>query len=52
MMDLYLNVEAYQLDFEFYNKSISTIHAITPEELQDLAKKYLNWEEMTIVSAG
>lgn len=52
MMDLYLNVEAYQLDFEFYNKSISSIHAITPEELQVLAKKYLNWEEMTIVSAG
>lgn len=52
MMDLYLNVEAYQMDFDFYNKAISTIHSITSEDIQLLSKKYLNWEEMTVISAG
>ncbi|MCE2712971.1 MAG: hypothetical protein LW688_10590, partial [Cryomorphaceae bacterium] len=52
MMDLYLNVEAYQMDFDFYNRAISTIHSITSDDIQSLAKKYLNWEEMTVISAG
>ena len=52
MMDLYLSVEAQELDFDFYNKAIEDLHAVTPQRLQELAIKYLVWEEMTIVSAG
>jgi len=52
MMDLYLCVEAQELDFDFYNKAIEDLHAVTPQRLQELAIKYLVWEEMTIVSAG
>ena len=52
MMDLYLSAEAQGLDFNFYNKAIEELHSVTPQRLQELAIKYLVWEEMTIVSAG
>jgi len=52
MMDLYLSAEAQGLDFDFYNKAIEDLNAVTPERLQELAVKYLVWDEMTIVSAG
>lgn len=52
MMDLYMGVEPYGLDLDFYNKSIESIHNIKAERIQELAKKYLNWKDMTIVSAG
>lgn len=52
MMDLYLGAECHGLDFDFYNKAIEDLHAITPERIQELAIKYLDWEDMTVVSAG
>lgn len=52
MTDLYLSVEPYDLGLDFYNKSIDSINKITPERIQELAKKYLVWNEMTVVSAG
>lgn len=52
MMDLFLNVEPYQMDYDFYNKAIAVIHGITLETIQELARKYLNWEDMTVVLAG
>jgi predicted Zn-dependent peptidase len=52
MMDLYLSAEAQGLDFNFYNRAIEELHSVTPKRLQELAIKYLVWEEMTIVSAG
>ena len=52
MTDLFLSAEAQDLDLEFYNKAIYDLNNITPERLQELAKKYLVWEEMSIVSAG
>lgn len=52
MTDLYLSVEPYGLELDFYNKAIESINSITSDRLQELAKKYLNWEEFTIVSAG
>jgi predicted Zn-dependent peptidase len=52
MMDLYLSAEVHGKDLEFYNQSITSIRDITPKRLQELAKKYLNWEDMSIVSAG
>ncbi len=52
MMDLFLSAEVHEKDLDFYNESIESIRAITPERLQELARKYFNWDEMTIVSAG
>jgi predicted Zn-dependent peptidase len=52
MTDLFLSAEAQGFDLEFYNKAIHDLNNITPERIQDLAKKYLIWEEMSVVSAG
>lgn len=52
MTDLFMSVEPYGLDLDFYNKSIDSINHITPERIQELALKYLNWNDMTVVSAG
>ena len=38
--------------YSFYDNYIKKIHEITPEKLQLLAKTYLDWGQMTIVSAG
>ena len=52
MMDLYTSAQIHGFDFEFYNKCIEDLHKITPERIKELAIKYLNWEDMTIVTAG
>ena len=52
MTDLYVGVQAFGLDISFYDRYIKKIHEITPERLQLLAKTYLDWNQMTIVSAG
>ncbi len=52
MMDLYLSAEIHGLGLDFYNESIKSIQEITPERIQELAVKYLSWEDMTIVTAG
>jgi predicted Zn-dependent peptidase len=52
MTDLFLSVEPHGLDLNFYNKAIDALHQITPERLRVLAKRYLNWEDLTIVAAG
>lgn len=52
MIDLYMGLEPFNLDMDFYNKSIEAIQKITPERIRELAVKYLVWEEMTVVTAG
>ena len=52
MTDLFISVELHGLDLNFYNKAITSLNEITPERIKELANKYLNWEEMTIVTAG
>ena len=52
MTDLYMGVEPYGLDLDFYNQSIESINKITPQRIQELAQKYLRWNDMTVVSAG
>lgn len=52
MIDLFLSVEQFGLSMEFYNTIIASINAITPERLKELANKYLNWDDFTIVTAG
>lgn len=52
MMDLFLQVEPFNIGLEYYNQCIESINTITPERIQELAIKYLNWDKMTIVTAG
>jgi len=52
MMDLFLGVEMHGLDYSFYNEALKKLKLITAEEIQSLAKKYLVWEEMLVITAG
>ena len=52
MMDLFLHVEPFNIGLEYYNQCIESINTITPERIKELAIKYLNWNKMTIVTAG
>lgn len=52
MSDLYLAAHIHGQDLNFYNRAIDAIKNITPERIQSLAKQYLNWNSLTIVSAG
>lgn len=52
MTDLYMSVEIHNETLDFFNKAIQSINSITPQRVQDLACKYLKWEDMTIVTAG
>ena len=52
MTDLFLSVDAYELDFSFYENYIQKVKNIDAEELRALAVKYLAWYSMTIVIAG
>ncbi len=52
LIDLYMGVEPYGMGLDFYNQMIESINRITPQRIQQLAQDYLNWDEMTIVSAG
>lgn len=52
MTDLFLSAELHGKSLEFYNEAIHAIRSITPERVQELAKQYLVWEEMTVVAVG
>lgn len=52
MIDLFLSIEPYDLTLDFYNTCIHRINTITPQRIQQLAQRYLNWEDFTVVSAG
>jgi predicted Zn-dependent peptidase len=52
MLDLFANVETMGLDLSYYDRYIAEIKAVDAQKLQELAQRYLNWEEMLIISAG
>lgn len=52
MMDLYMSAELHGLELNFYNRALQSIQSITPQRIQELAKMYLNWNDMTIVAFG
>ena len=52
LMELFLSVENQDLDLDFFNDFIHKIKSIQAEELRELAKKYLDWDSFSIVSAG
>lgn len=52
MTDLFLSAELHGKTLEFYNDAIHAINTITPERIQELAQKYLKWEEFAVVAVG
>lgn len=52
MTDLYLSAVLQGKDLDFYNDALTSINTITPQRIKELAEKYLQWNQMTIVSAG
>lgn len=50
--DRYLSVEEYGLNSDYYLELFKTIKKITASEIQILAQKYLNKEDMSIVVSG
>lgn len=52
MMDLYLSVQQYGLEFDFYNQFIQTINNMDAKRIQTLANHYLKWDNLTVVTAG
>ncbi len=52
LMELFLSVENQNLDLDFFNDFIHKIKSIQAEELRELARKHLDWNSFSIVSAG
>jgi predicted Zn-dependent peptidase len=52
MMDLFLSANINGMDLEVYNQAIERVQNITPERLRQLANQYLQWEDLSIISAG
>lgn len=52
MMDMFLSVYDYQLPLDFYANYLRKIKDMKSETIQKLAKKYLNWSDFTIITAG
>ncbi|MFT5780447.1 MAG: zinc protease [Crocinitomicaceae bacterium] len=52
MTDLFLSAEVHGKSLDFYNEALNSIQGITSARIQELAKKYLQWDEFAIVSVG
>lgn len=52
MMDRLLFLNHYNLTPEFYKELLNKTTAIKPKKIQELAIKYLKWEEMNVISVG
>ncbi len=52
MMNRFISVHYFGLDFSYYDDLIQQVNQITPEEIIQLAQQYLKWEDFTVVSAG
>lgn len=52
MTDLFLSAEAQGKDLEFYNDALHAVRSITSERIKELANRYLNWEDFTVISVG
>ena len=52
MIDLYLSADMQGKDLEYYNEAMAAVRKITPVRIQQLARLYLNWDDLTVVTAG
>jgi len=51
-MEMFKNIYFNKLDKTYYHDFIQAIHSANADELRDVAQRYLNWEDMLIVTAG
>lgn len=51
-MDRFLSVEKHGKDLSYYNEVLKGLNTVTAERIQELARTYLNWEDLIIVKAG
>ncbi len=47
-----LNLERYQLGLDYYREYPDKVHAVTPEAILAIARRYLDTEKLVIVSSG
>ena len=52
MMSLFMGAEMHGKGYEYYNEAIESVKNVTAERLQQLAQKYLVWDNFTIITAG
>ncbi len=52
MMSLYMGAQMHGKGYEYYNEAIESVKNVTPARLQQLAQKYLVWDNFTIITAG
>lgn len=47
-----LNIERYRLGMDYYRRYAALVRAVTPEQVLETARKYIDPERLAIVSAG
>jgi zinc protease len=52
MMSQFLFVNDYELSDDYLDRYLNTVQHITPQEIQSLAMRYLDWESMNIIEVG
>lgn len=52
MMDRFLSVYRFGLDYSYYDQLLNTWQEITAEDIQFMAQKYLSAKNLVVVSAG
>ena len=52
MMDRFKSLWFFDLDYDYYENYMSIVKNISTQKLHDIAKKYLEWETMSIIVVG
>lgn len=52
MTDLFVQVDRFGLSMDFYNDFLSELHRVSPEDLREIARKHLQWNSLSIITAG
>ena len=52
MLDLYNAVDQFGMTTDYYDRAIQETKTMTSERILELAKKYLDWSDLLIVTAG
>ncbi len=52
MLDLYNAVDQYGMTIDYYDRAIHETKTMTSERILTLAKKYLDWSDLLIITAG
>jgi len=52
MMDLFLSANINGMSLDIYNRAIQRVKDVSSDKIMELANKYLQWEELSVISAG